>query len=481
MSVSFFAPSKPPSVHYISEQSPSVYLIGNDTFTVGNFPVTTIFHRRLTNFDDFVLGALSVLIIALITEITQTLLLRTTNRRMSLNRVLHAVLISEITHFRNLSRHFVRSRRVPNSVLARSSSCISLAVIVIAALLFAADVIIVVLTQPIITRSKGEQFTLEAVHPVTTDTATSAKIYHAVAHRPCITPVMPDAPQSRNFVIVACISITEQTTEPSVSVLPNITIASWFHPGGADHTITTPKYVFKIRARAQIIMDIPDGGSRRLIFHVNDTSDYIAARYLHVLTMHAALKWACQSNESIVEWCVNIVNSESLHSPSWQTTVKEISYWNGRNNNTLFNIAGVESFFPIDFPNAAVALRIALHPLVSSGAIFEKISVDHATFTRVINDSDYTSEIEGLIQEEGRPAGIIVLVIIVSCLFLLLMVLRAWLKPVSLGMLAINGVQHVEDDILFVRDEPSLRNLPTESIFSYRRGTPQFLENHDRW
>lgn len=468
---------------HISEQSPpSVYLIGNDTFTVGNFLVTTIFHRRLTAFDDFILGALSVITIALITEITQTILLRTTNRRVSLNRILQAVLISETTHLRNLSRNLVRSRRISNSVLARSSYCISFAVLVFAVVLFAADVVIVVLTQPIITRSKGGQYTLESIHPITTDMTTSAKIYRAISRRPCITPVMPDSPQSRNFVIVACISITERKARPLSSIPPaNITIASWFHPGGSDHAITTPLNAFKIRVRAQIIMDVADGGSRRLIFHVNDTSDYIAARYLHILTMNAALNWACQSNISILKWCEDTANSESFLSPSWRTIVKEISYWNGRNNNTLFNIAGVESFFPVNFPNAEGALRIALHPLVSSGAIVEKTSVNHATFTRVVNDSDYTSEIAGLIQEEGRPAGVTVLILVVSGLSMLLVGLRIWLKPVSLGMLAINNVQNIEDDILFVDDDPSFQTLPSETHFSYRGAARQFLNSRDNW
>lgn len=462
----FIAPTPPSSMTHIPLlSSPSVHLLGNDTCLGGNFHLTSIFHRQLTSLDDFILGVLSVIIISLLSDILYCILLRTTSNdhRITLTGLVSAFLLTELSHLRSFYHHFklTSSRAPPNSAAAaamaqsallRHARTFSISVIFLGFLLFATDVLVVVFTQPSIVRSLHSQYTLESHIPVSTDPDLGKAIYTTLLNRPCITPVMPDALQRRNYNIVYC-ALLMNGTEESVDQADRITnssiirIDSWLHEGGADHNISFAGGFINIKVRAQILMAKEDGGARRLIFVVdNDKKSNASIHYLHDLTMYTAKRLVCSSSsDSSPQWCSNeaqhVVKPIQVDFP-----VAEVQLWSmgPSENNTKFNMSGVRSTFFADFSSPAETMYASMYPLVASAAIVERKSVGHSTFTRVANNSDYQDGAVGLLEEDQRQIGVALLGLLCAILAIVSVTLRLKLRPVSLGLVAISDIIHVD-------------------------------------
>lgn len=335
---------------------------------------------------------------------------------------------------------------MPRSLLPTNGICISVFILLVALSLFAVDVIIVVLTQPKLTLSQKHQYTIRPIQPVATDSKMSSAIYQSLLQRPCITPVMGETNQRRKYVFVACALIEKQLTDEFAnsnddnSIAETMSIASWFHIAGADHNISfgNNQWIY-FKTRAQIIMDVSRGGSRRLIFHINDTEDFEQARYLHAMTIYNAKVWVC-NQENAPAWCETA--ERFTKATTWQKNTTEIKLWTGRGNKTHTSILGVQSVFEnINLPTAVQAVQMSIHPLIVCGAVVEHRSINHSVFTRVANDSDFQDSADGLIEEEGRPVGVLLLGLLVLASAVGLALLRCWLRPASLAALAVREFQ----------------------------------------
>lgn len=451
MATELIQPDRPPMLYITPDTPPTTYLLGNTTFTGGNFHILNVFQRELTEYDDFILGVLSVMLIAVLSETVQIILLRSTNRKISASRIVHAFLITEAAHFRNVFSHVWRRQPTTRSQIARNGICTSLVVLLLAATIFAADVVIVVLTQPTIKTSAEQQYTLRPVQPSAVEPSLSANVYSSLVRRTCITPVMQEAHQRRRFVLVTCMKVEEQLDDLSESEFASddVSISSWLHIAGSDHNISFGggRWIY-IKMRAQVIMDMAAGGARHLLFHINDTDSFIQTRYLQSLVVHFAKKWTCQS-EIADGWCATA--SSSTEPTSWNTVSAEIQLWSPRNNRSKLNVTGVESMFKgLAFPAPAQAIRAGMYPLVTSGAVMEMVTVNHSVFTRVVNDSDYRDGADGLIEEEGRPVGVALLGFLFLLFALIMMGLRFWLRPVPLGVFAVRDVVPADEQHVFV-------------------------------
>lgn len=464
----FVAPSPPSTISHVSHlSSPPLYLLGNETFTGSNFHLTSIFQRQLTSMDDFILGVLSVLIISLLSDILNSILLRTKSgdRRFTITGLATAFLLNELSHLRSLYSRLsnIFKRAPPNSAvltalshstLVQQARIFTTSVIILAISLFSADVLVVVFTQPSVLRSHFGQYTLESLIPVSVDETLGTHVYAAMRTRPCVTPVMTDGLQRRNYNIVYCALITNGTDDnvyqaDKVSNSSIIRIDSWVHEAGADHNVTFVGGFISIRARAQILMAKEDGGARRLVFAVNnDTQSNAPIIYLQSLTIYTAKRIACSKKAaSTPEWCHQ---NSYVHTKPFQVRprVSEIQLWTRDRSDgvPVINVTGVSSSFVLPLADPAETMFSALYPLVANAVVTERKSVDHPTFVRVVNNSDYQSSASGLLEEDKHDMGVALLALLCVILAAICALLHLKLRPVSLGLIAVSDVVHVNNN-----------------------------------
>lgn len=416
--------------------------------------------------DDFILGVLSVLIISLLSDILNCILLRTksADRRFTITGLVTAFLLNELSHLRSLYRRLSNtfSSAPPNSALLGALShatiiqqarIFTISVIILAMLLFSADVLVVVFTQPSVLRSHHGQYTLESIIPVSVDESLGRDVYAAMQTRPCVTPVMTDGLQRRNYNIIYCALITrgtdDQLDQPEkVSNSSIVRIESWMHQAGADHNITFLGGFINVRARAQILMAKEDGGARRLVFAVNNQSLSNTTSYLQSLTVHTAKRKVCsQQSASTPRWCRD--KSYQRTEPFLiRSRVSEIQLWTKDRSDGLpfINVTGITSSFLLPLSDPAEIMYSALYPLVANAALTERSSVDHPTFVRVVNNSDYQDSASGLLEEDKRDIGVALLALLCALLAIIAVLLHIKLRPVSLGLIAVSDIVHIDKD-----------------------------------
>lgn len=296
------------------------YILGHDKFYVSStLHITSRFQRDVTLHDDVYLGLLSVVLIAIFSDILHTFILRssrdTTRSRL---RLVCAFLLSEFAHFRNVLRHCAPIHRI---LLASSSGAgagggtgmtvrLSVNILFFTSLLFFADFLSIFYTQQSALMSDADQFNLVAYHPAAATLGQSKYIRRLVGDRPCVSPFMisTDTQRVRNYQLITCVKLSfgyatpgerttkvETTTSAAAAVAAmkggdgddvddevgksddagvarTVVIESFFHRGGADHNITYGGGVgggirfVTVSVRAQIVVSKASGGARHILF-----------------------------------------------------------------------------------------------------------------------------------------------------------------------------------------------------------------------
>lgn len=440
-------PVRPSNFTYIKDEfQPGFYILGVNKFTVSNaFNFSPLIHRELTSADEFILGALSVIIIAILSEISQTILMRTANRNISVIGFTTAFLVSEISHFRNVWHHFRTTRfrstsppavTTPNSetrqipIISRRRAYMSIMVISISTGLFAADVVTVLLTQPRIFTSNTFQYNLKAKHPVATKIDLAKFVRRVTMDRPCVSPVFADSTLKRNFQINSCILLEEnKVLNEDNDISDTIKISSWFHRGGSDHNVTVGEAFISISLRANLLPTEGQGLARRILFENVDDDDRTHTQYLHELVIYGAIDWACKQNFS-AKTCTEL-NEELQMSSSKE--IRRIVLWRGRKDYRTSDVVGLTTTCNIGINAPFRALSAGLRYLITTAVIEE--TTGKGAYSRVRDDVEEDG-IKGLLSEEGRVAGVFLFLCLLMVLCIVLIGLRWWFKPISLGHVA---------------------------------------------
>ena len=433
-------PKPPHNFSFIADEyQPAKYIVGSDEFTPADFPIASIFTRQVFSADEYILGILSVLIIAILSDIAHTILLRTSRKKLSANGLLLAYLISELSHFRNICTYIRLFRRnsstdSTSASSARRRACISVTVLSVTLLLFAADVIAVVLTQSKSTTSAKHDYNLLAVQPISTNHNLSRYIRRLTAEGSCISPDVAGGKQRRNYNISTCVSYSERLHLIAENDLSDvIEIASWFHRGGSDHNITVGDGFLSVRIRAQLFLDVHNGGNRHFLFDTRDDDALSHAQYLHRLVIYDAMDWSCNKRFSGIS-CEKLARQLRL---STRTEQREILLWAGENVDVIDSATGLVTTCAVTINAPHLALQSAMGYLVSSSAILE--IAGKSLYSRG-QDGKFEDGIPGLLSEEGHVAGIVLFAILFFVLTVVTILLRIFLKPVSLGFVAVSSV-----------------------------------------
>lgn len=467
-----------------TEASSGFYLLGYDNFPVRNLRVAGIFHRSVAGHqEDFVLGVLSVMLIAALTEIVHVILMRSrrtpTSSGVSRSGLHAAYMLDEVTHFRNVWRLFstCRTRRpqhphtsrivgVLNSQprqLERSRGWNSLTIITVGVMLLAAEVFAVYLTQPIRLYTTRDQYNLRGVQPAGTSSYMAFRIDKKIANKTCVSPSMANSIQSREFSISACIirnysmALSEDDAESDV-----VEVSSWFHEAGSDHRVrfwnedsgkqAGGEHVIRTRAS---IMQSDRGVTRGLMFENRDSSrnNYAHTRYMQKYMVYSALEWSCNQDFETRE-CNDL--AEGVQDFSSETKRRDIALWEmneevgndgddggGREFETKVKaVEGIVTKYKVKLKRPFFAIQSALRVLGTSAVIEE---VQERTEYMSLKDGTKENGIDALLSEEGRIAGVVLLAILFVSLLVLLCILRMFLKPISLAEIARRSVEEMDE------------------------------------
>lgn len=465
----------------LNETIPGVYIVGHDKFETDNYHIVDLARRQLTSADEYILGLLSVLLIAVLTEIVHVVLLRTAvsadrDRHVSPHRLMSAFFFSQITHFRNIFRHISASSASKPSSRERHSVqsdpsisaptdrengaehvvsvpsvtlTLSIALLLLGICIFVVDVVVIMLTQPRTKLSTFEQYNLRGVHPIIADQGLALYISRMVVDRPCVSPYMAKRAQTRRFLLYVCADLSERTGGLETSeIAKDISIQSFFHIAGADHNVTFGPWWFSIRVRVDLLLSEEEGGKRHLLFQSLDSGSFAHTRYIHQVVVHRGKEKACNKtwDAPLTKFCGSMSNS--TEPTSWAPVKRQVTLW----PNKTEEVVGVESLFKnINMPGPYLTLKRGVALLLPSLAIYE--TTGPARYSLSQNDSLEENAIEHLLAEGERVAGVASLAGVSVLFILILLCLRLWLQPVSLGSVAVTKVDEAYQRILIVEKQ----------------------------
>lgn len=471
-------PSQPPDfldAIRLQNESQGIYIVGHDKFYASKFSISNVFHRQIGSADELILGILSVFVIGCLAELVQTFLLRTNrNRRMIALNFLYASMIDELSHFHNIwsnrrgkERKLTRMISLPGK---RNGLFISLVVLGVMLLVFIADVVAVIVTQPMEIQSTETEFNLQGRHPAGTTKGLAKFIRRTALDRGCVSPVILDARHKRNYVILACFKVESvEALTGEDDEIGEIKVGSWYHRGGFDHNVTFGDGHIHLRMRAEIFPSVRienednrqvNHSARRVLFTSRDNEKMDHALFVQQRFIYAAIELNCNKYPKVVN-CSRLLDVFTFTKKE-RTAI--ISLWAGKQGPVYEDVLGLETNFQVPLKAPFRTINAGLGDLVTSAVIEEVNNI--SGYERVIDDVQEEG-VKGLMSEEARIAGALLISIVLVCLLGVLIVLRRIYRPISLASIAATHM----NDANFVRvdasNDPNLRGV---------EGDPEILQ-----
>lgn len=442
-----------------NEFQPGLFIVGSSKFILKSVEILDVFHRKFGDFEEILLGLLSVILIAIIAEIFQTLLLRTTRNHVSINWLVSAFLVDEFLHFRNGFRNYrprsntSRQREVENNLQLtleqqRNGNLVKtpwykrrvfliIMALFISLLLLSAEVVTVLLTQQSSKDSQPNEYNLQAKQPISTGHGLQQFIRRSTSNTPCISPLLlNETGVKRNYVLSSCVIYSEKRDLLNDDdIAETISLWSFFHKAGSDHRFEMREAVLNVSIRSTIQLSKEIGGSQYLEYETQYDPNLEITKYFHRLTMAHVVQSNC--NKKLISPPAKKFFNELN---TTHTIVKEdILAWTGKEGEEYVNnTIGLKTVWKGAIPNPYNRLRGAIWPLIASGVIEE---VEKSGAYVSVDKNRRSTQLPGLITEEGRIAGVYLFLIVISTSLVFLIVLKWCLKPVSLGYLALTGIE----------------------------------------
>lgn len=439
----------PDFINVTGKKTPGAYLMGSDKFYPSNFRIVPIFNRQAGQMDEILLGILSVILIALITELIYTILLRTSsNHRDMAKHLLYASLIDETLHFRNIATNIrsiiaAEDEKITDSGIAiepnkrrksksRRLFTISLITLFVTMVLVCLEVIVIVATQPSTFSTSSMEYNLRGFHPAGTRKALSKYIRRTALERGCTTPAFVSPEQSRNFLLLPRFKVVkEEFLNSNEDVSETFSIGSWYHRGGFDHEVNFGEAKFGIQMRTELILSNEVVEGRRVLFESTDDGNLTKALYVQRRTMYSIIEESCNKNFSS-RTCPEVM--DSFEEIEVRRVQRKIRLWRALSEDAYEVVDGLISTFRVQINNPFRAVEDGVGDLVMN-AIIEEVS-GPGSYEK-LKDDEFETGIEGLLSEEGRIVGALMMFTIMICLFVVLLFLRLHLKPLSLGFIAL--------------------------------------------
>lgn len=340
-----------------------------------------------------------------------------------------------------------------------------LTVVLIALSLMAADVFAVYLTQPSKEGSyRPYQYNLRGIQPIASDHGVSKWVNRLSRERTCVTPAFTEGEQERKFVLSACFMFNSHREHDSFNeTIDEVSVTSFYHVGGSDHIVQFGKANITLMTRTLIYVNDNKRLNReafvdRINFVTNDTSNQDFTKYIHELFIYSAMEFNC-NQENKTRTCGELVNSVNRTHDIVET---DVFLWKGREVDVYRSIKGVRSTYSVSMNNPYETYDKGIAALTTTSAIIE---VEGAGTYSSVKTEEEMEDILGLIEEEGRVAGLLTLLSILGVGLFILIILRITLKPASLGELAWGAEIPEADNSSKILDKPVGAMTSHSSIF----------------
>lgn len=354
--------------------------------------------------------------------------------------VVSAALVDELIHLRNVWQYWT-SVKSKLKRIGRRTATTSLVAILATALLFVLEMTVVIITQQREFLSRKYDFNLRGVHPAGTGRGMALYLSRLALERECVVPVTQSENQRRNFHISVCFKEDNQIGQNVTG--GDISIGSWYHSFGSEHEVQWAGNSLSLSVRAEVYSKIDESKAReswRLGFDNKDNERFDAAKYKHLRIIYGAIEKACNiedDEEATLTRCAEML--EGLKQLDAVQTTKEV-VWSWKKGRKREQVEGVISRFNVkdmgDDMYSALK-RASRAEFVTSGAIME---VEGKGSYLAGKNGRKSDGLPGILTEDGRVAGVWLLLMLVCFGLITLLVLRWWLKPVRLMFLATNNI-----------------------------------------
>lgn len=345
----------------------------------------------------------------------------------------------------------------------------SVTVLAFGAALIAAEVLAVYITQPFKVYASASRYNLRGVQPVLTTDSAAVEVDVLTEKKRCVSPMMPGSNHSRDYSLFACVNRARDTALSRENHRSTyVQLESWFHKAGSDHYITygndRGNGTHEISTRASI-MQSALGINSGLMFEVNQTLLAQHARFLHARAVQVAVEKQCDTYPS-PDCQKNILDKCSVGKATARK--KTITLWEVKEDTGVQvpvteSVEGIVSRFQVELRAPGTVLAEAFRIFASSAAI-EEVVDGEGMYVSMPHGEEYHS-MEGLASEEGRIAGVVLLGLILIAMLALLVLLRVFLRPVSMAHLARDAIE-AEDEAFFAQEQGFIRHSPGVSLRS---------------
>lgn len=236
-----------------------------------------------------------------------------------------------------------------------------------------------------------------------------------------------------------------------------VNITSFFHYGGSDHNISHAGGWMKMSVRVQMLLDDQSGGSRRVLFDNVDDATFSHARYIHTLAMYWAKKYACRKSRG-KEWCASA--NPITKAASWRVVEQNLAIWTKRDGSDVIKARGIQSTFDEGMPSIVIHAMNSVASILQASALV--VETAGAGKYMTVTDNIRQMGAPHMMEEQGRVAGVVLMALVALALFVIMLMLRIWLKPMSLGVLAVEQTERGEHMHMLLQENTRLKQSQGE-------------------
>lgn len=437
------------------------YALGAFKFYTRRIQLANILFRQEVagEYDNLLVGLLCVFIVATVSDIVYTTLLRSRGLKATpLFAIQAASLLDEVTHFQHLLSYcsLIAYRTKSNcehvgfTSLSRRSS---ISILAAAMGIFCVEVAVIYASQPKRIVSE-KQYHLRGVHPVRRASDSGEHPLLSPTAQKSIFPDIIDHDGTRKFTVTSMIrrsiSILEASGNPQgtgssgIEFTESVNVTSWYHRGGSDHFLEFFSYgMYKSTfVSGRMRLNLKKRGLAVLFDNIDDRMGTMA-RSLQKEFVKTAVNISCKSLSDVSpKKCVERmqgVQETALPDVSTYTFIYSLPASDLIGEvDVMAPVIGHRTHFKAHVINPMRFLLTDVGLLVGGSVIFEEERKPGLYVDLRTNDPVY--DVPGLLIEEARHGGVVLLSMCFSLSLVFAVLLRHFLKPISPRQLALSAL-----------------------------------------
>lgn len=415
-------PHRPNGFLNISDpNNPGRLVLGHSSYIAKEIHLTNIFQRQYGNYEEFILAMLSVFLIVILSELVMVILMRRRESRISTASLRAACLLDDTARFR---------MRIPVAETRRRRMWANVLTIGISVMLFVADVVSVLLTQPKRVRSSKHGFNVKGVQPIGLSRDFARALRRETENFGCVSGLAEQAETRRLFLVTGCVGYKfVRVLDGAEDEVREVRVRTFWHRAGSDHRIWFGEGSYNVTVRGFMGSEGDGMAGRHILFETRDDANMSQAGYLHRVFGLVGLEYVCNRSRDLGRGRSCEEFAEEMRVVKVRRVRERVKLWRGAQGDVGEEVEGLESVIGLRLYAPFRAVHSAVRVLVTTGMVEE---VEGRGMYVRFTDEVEEDGVEGLVEEDGRFAGVVLFGAVVGLLAGVLVVLRVALRPVHL-------------------------------------------------